>query len=128
METSLLIAKLIGLPVLIAGAGMLLNLAGYRDMAKSFLNNEGLIYMSGALLAVAGTAIVVAHNRWSLEWTLLITIFGWFSLLDGAVHMTYPKWVASVGAGFIESKAMMWVKGVLSLVVGATLTYIGFSA
>ena len=128
METSLLIAKLIGLPVLIAGAGLLLNTAGYRDMAKAFLKNEGLIYISGVLIAVAGTAIVVTHNRWSLDWTLLITIFGWMTLIGGAVRMTYPKWVARVGAGFIESTAMMRAGGVLWLVIGATLTYLGFSA
>ena len=33
-----------------------------------------VVYLSGVLLFVAGLAIVRAHNRWALDWTLLVTL------------------------------------------------------
>jgi hypothetical protein len=46
-----------------------------------------LVYLSGVLMFVAGLAIVRAHNRWARDWTLLVTLSGWFLLLLGAVRM-----------------------------------------
>ena len=128
METSILIAKLMGPPVLVAGIGLLLNASDYSDMAKEFLKSEGLIYMSGVLILVAGTAIVIAHNRWTWDWTLIITLFGWLSIVGGAIRMTYPKWVAKVGSRFIENTTIMRAGGVIWVVAGAALTYVGFGA
>lgn len=31
----------------------------------------------GPVLFVAGLAVIRAHNRWRLDWTLLVTVLGW---------------------------------------------------
>src|SRR5678809_1391924 len=46
-----------------------------------------VVYLSGVLLFVAGLAIVRAHNRWRTDWTVLVTISGWFGLALGVVRM-----------------------------------------
>jgi uncharacterized membrane protein HdeD (DUF308 family) len=46
-----------------------------------------VVYLSGVLLFVAGLAIVRAHNIWVRNWTLLVTLCGWFFLLLGLVRM-----------------------------------------
>lgn len=128
MDTSILIAKLMGLPVLVAGIGILVNTAGYRGMAKDFLKSEALIYLSGVLILVTGLAIVIAHNRWAWDWTLIITIFGWMAILGGIFRMTYPAWVAKVGSKFIDRPGVMRAGGVIWIAVGAVLSYFGFGA
>ena len=37
--------------------------------------------------AVSGPAIVRAHNRWARDWTVLITLSGWFGVVFGLVRM-----------------------------------------
>jgi len=128
METSILIAKLLGLPVFVAGAGMLLNTSGFRDMAKDFLKSEALIYLSGVLILVAGLAVVIAHNKWAGDWTLIITTFGWLAVFGGIIRMTYPNLVAKVGSKFIDSPGVMRAAGVIWIAVGAVLSYFGFGA
>jgi multisubunit Na+/H+ antiporter MnhG subunit len=46
-----------------------------------------VIYLSGVLMFVAGLAVVRAHNVWEKNWTVLITLTGWFMLLLGLIRM-----------------------------------------
>lgn len=46
-----------------------------------------VVYLSGTLFFVGGLAIVRAHNYWKKEWSILITLSGWFALVLGLVRM-----------------------------------------
>jgi hypothetical protein len=46
-----------------------------------------VVYLSGTLMFVAGLAIARAHNRWERNWTVLVTLSGWFFLLLGLFRM-----------------------------------------
>ena len=46
-----------------------------------------VVYLSGILMFVAGLAIIRAHNLWKLDWTVLVTLSGWFFLLLGLFRM-----------------------------------------
>jgi multisubunit Na+/H+ antiporter MnhG subunit len=46
-----------------------------------------VIYLSGTIMFVAGLAVVRAHNVWEKNWTVLITLTGWFLLLLGLIRM-----------------------------------------
>jgi hypothetical protein len=46
-----------------------------------------VIYLSGVIMFVAGLAVVQAHNVWAKNWTVLITLAGWFLLLLGLLRM-----------------------------------------
>lgn len=46
-----------------------------------------VVYLSGVLMFVAGLAIVRAHNRWAWDWTVLVTLVGWFSAILGLFRM-----------------------------------------
>jgi hypothetical protein len=46
-----------------------------------------VVYLSGVLMFVGGLAIVRAHNHWRPDWTVLITLSGWFFLALGLFRM-----------------------------------------
>ncbi len=46
-----------------------------------------VIYLSGIIMFVSGLALLQAHNVWQKNWTVLITLAGWFLLLLGLVRM-----------------------------------------
>ena len=60
-----------------------------------------VVYLSGVLMFVGGLAVVRAHNHWALDWTVLITLTGWFFLVLGIFRMfaagAYVQGSASVG-------------------------------
>ena len=46
-----------------------------------------VVYLSGVLMFVGGLAIVRAHNSWARDWTILVTMSGWFFLVLGLFRM-----------------------------------------
>jgi hypothetical protein len=84
-----------------------------------------VVYLSGTLMFVGGLAVVRAHNRWVRDWTLLVTLAGWFFLVLGLLRMfaagTYQRTTANTGA-----TTFMVLEGILGL-VGMIITYKAYS-
>jgi hypothetical protein len=61
-----------------------------------------VVYLSGVLMFVGGLAIVRAHNHWARDWTVLVTLSGWFFLALGLFRMfaaaQYQRGSARAGA------------------------------
>jgi hypothetical protein len=126
MNTSRLLARLIGPLFLAIGAGLFLNSAVYYAMSQEFLRSLSLIYLSGFLTLLAGIAIVNFHNLWVSDWRVIITIFGWLAVIGGAVRLILPQAVQSVGGTMLASPAAQTIGGVVVLALGAWLTYAGY--
>jgi hypothetical protein len=126
MTISTYLAQLIGPVILAAAVGLFLNREGYRAMAQEFLRSPALIYLSGVLTMIAGVAIVLAHNLWVADWSVLITIFGWLAAIGGAARIALPAATKAVGERMLDKPAWMTVGGVGWLAVGALLTFFGY--
>jgi hypothetical protein len=84
-----------------------------------------VVYLSGTLMFVGGLAIVRAHNRWVRDWTVLVTLAGWFFLLLGLFRMfaasAYQRSSVSTSA-----TTFMFLEGVLGL-LGLIITFKAYS-
>jgi hypothetical protein len=126
METSRFLARLVG-PFLVAiGAGLLINGDVYQQMAAQFLQNLGLIYLSGLLTLLAGLAIVNTHNVWTGDWRVIITIFGWLGIIGGALRIMFPQLVEAVGTGMLAQRSLIVGAWVVVLALGLWLSYVGY--
>jgi hypothetical protein len=84
-----------------------------------------VVYLSGVLMFVGGLAIVRAHNHWVRDWTVLITLSGWFALILGLFRM-FVAGLYQRGAANTSSTALMVLEGIL-LVIGAIMSYKAYS-
>ena len=80
-----------------------------------------VVYLSGVLMFVAGLVIVRAHNRWRLDWTILVTLSGWFALALGGLRM-FAASAYQQRAGTLGTTTFMAVESVL-LVCGFVMAY-----
>jgi hypothetical protein len=80
-----------------------------------------VVYLSGVLMFVAGLAIVRVHNRWRLDWTVLVTWSGWVAFLLGMVRMFAASGYQQ-SAATIQSTTFMAIESVL-LVCGLVMTF-----
>jgi uncharacterized membrane protein HdeD (DUF308 family) len=83
-----------------------------------------VVYLSGVLMFVAGLAVVRAHNIWARNWTVLVTLTGWFFLVLGLVRMFAASQYHQAARG-TSSLVFMALEGIL-LVVALVLTYQGY--
>lgn len=84
-----------------------------------------VIYLSGVLMFVAGLAVVRTHNLWARNWTVLITLSGWFFLALGLVRMFAASQYRQTTHD-ANSMTLMVLEGCL-LVVALIITFKAYS-
>ncbi|MGD0150752.1 MAG: hypothetical protein ABSB77_19410 [Xanthobacteraceae bacterium] len=127
MATSRYLAKLIGPIFLTIGIGMLVNGPFYRDLITEAVASHVLIYLSGVLSLLAGLAVVMAHNRWSGGWPIIITVLGWLMVIGGVIRIVVPQLVQTVAVTIYAGHAAIIVAAILCVALGGFLSFKGFS-
>src|SRR4029077_11877592 len=84
-----------------------------------------VVYLSGVLMFVAGLAIARAHNHWVRDWTVLVTLSGWFFLGLGLFRM-FAAGAYQRGSARTNTTLFMIVESVL-LVCGLVMTFKAYS-
>jgi len=95
-------------------------------MAEEFLASDALIFLSGVITLPVGLAIVNAHNIWRMEWPVIITIFGWLTVLAGIVRLILPGVVQTIGRAMLGKSAYYILPGILMTLLGVFLAYEGY--
>lgn len=84
-----------------------------------------VVYLSGTLMFVVGLAIVRVHNHWVRDWTVLVTLSGWFFLALGLFRMfaagTYQQGTANTSA------SVFMVLEAILLIVALIITFKAYS-
>lgn len=84
-----------------------------------------VVYLSGTLMFVGGLAIVRAHNRWVRDWTVLVTLSGWFFLLLGLFRM-FAAGAYQRNSANTSARTFMILEGMLA-VLGLIMTFKAYS-
>jgi hypothetical protein len=128
METSMLIAKILGPYCIIVAIGIMFNLKNYQKMMEDFLKNAALIYLGGIMALIFGIVIVLFHNVWVAGWPVIITILGWMGLIKGIWLIVFPNAVGKLTQAFQKKPVILRVHMVIVLVIGLLLTVKGYLA
>jgi len=108
MSNSKRIAGLVG-PTLIA------MLASEFPLVQPHLYDAQIppvVYLSGVLMFVGGLAVVRAHNHWRRDWTVLVTLSGWFGVVLGLFRMFLAEQYRR-GSANTSTRTFMVLEGVL---------------
>jgi hypothetical protein len=128
VQTSVFLARLLGPALLIVGIGILLNQRYYRGMTNEFVASRPLFYLASIIGVIAGLAIVLVHNVWTLNWRVLITLLGWINLIRGALSILLPEQSFAYGGRMMAGKHMPMIAAVIALLIGLVLSYFGYLA
>lgn len=117
------ISKFLGPVILTLGIPMILTPTALQETTKRFLADSPLVLISGILAMTAGLAIVNTHNVWAVDWTLIVTLFGWALVLGGATRMVAPGVVVRVGGAMMDRPTMTRIAGTFWALLGAFLMF-----
>jgi hypothetical protein len=125
--TTKAIAALVG-PTLVALAlAMLINLASMPALTAEISREPALIMISGILLFIAGLAIVRVHNQWARDWSVLVTMLGWLSLVGGLTRMLFPYQLGSAVVIVGQHTGLEVPAAIVIFLFGAFLSYKAYS-
>jgi hypothetical protein len=126
METSIFIARVLGLCYLTIGLSLLFNRRALEAVVEDFCKNAALVFYGGLFSLVIGIVIILTHNVWSARWTVIVTVIGWLALLKGIWIIAFPDNVAKVIQTYRKNKKMLALHSIVALILGAVLSYFGF--
>lgn len=120
------IFQIFGLVYLVIGLGILVSPRFYKEMLNKMIDNEAILFVTGLLVFVIGCFLVAHHNIWIGGWTIIITIFGWLTLLKGLMMMVIPEISIKLYKFIKISGRQLSVYGVIVFALGIIFTYLGY--
>ena len=92
------------------------------------MNRLSMSSTSKRLLGWAvGLAIAISHSVWEPSWRIVITLFGYLSILKGIIRIAFPEAAKKTANSMLQdSSILIWV--VLAMLLGGYLTWVGFTA
>jgi uncharacterized protein YjeT (DUF2065 family) len=119
------LTELIGFSFVVVAFALLLNPKQAKHIFL-LVEDETYAFLSGIIAFVMGIAILLFYNVWSISWTVVITIFGWLSLIKGIILLCCPD-LSKKWANKIKGKDWLQIAYVVFVFVGLVLIYCGFT-
>lgn len=125
MELSILVAKIFALYMLAVGVGVLSGKMNVYKMLKSFEDSQGLTLIAGLFSIIIGAILIQYHNIWVKDWTVLITLAGWTTLLKGVLIIACPQSLFYFKGMYKNIKPSL---GLLPIIISLLIGYFLFVA
>jgi hypothetical protein len=127
MDITTFFAQFWGPIVLAIGLGMFISRSHYREVYSGLDRSAFASLTFGMLAMLLGIIHVNAHSLWGTFEEGVISLLGWALLLKGAVFVIIPGFAERAAKRFGSMK-MVPAVGVVMLIAGAYLSYIGYFA
>ena len=129
MKHTNFLARLIGLYLLLFSLAIFVRRAALSEAIGTLLSTPVLILVFGIASTAVGLAVVLAHNVWHGGLApVLITILGWTCLMRGLVLLFFGQTVMTALFDIWRVQAALGAGGVITVAIGAYLTWYGFAA
>ena len=132
METSLFLAKVFGLYLIVTGLIAPFRRKDIMALVEQLFENRPLIFILSFLGFVIGLLLVVSHNVWLAGWPVVVTILAWLVLLKALVYLFLPfETMERLIRRFrlirrLNSEAWYTIGGAISVLLGVFLAGKGF--
>jgi hypothetical protein len=100
------------------------------ESVRAVLRDPSMMFVLGAIMLVAGLAMVLAHNIWSgVVLAVIVTLVGWITLIKSLFFLFLPpEMEAGLFLGQLHYRQLFYMYTAISLVLGVYLTYGGFKS
>ena len=128
MDISILLARVLGIYLIIVCAVILLKRSSFERVVRSFTStsNEALIIFAGSIHLLLGLVLVAVHNIWSSDWRVIITMLGWLTIIKGLTRLFFFDQVIKL-ASRLRPPFMLTI-GIIFLLIGLYLAVKGFAS
>ena len=127
---TLFLSRLIGLYCILVALSMVTRKQATLESVRAVLRDPSMMFILGAIMLVAGLAMVLAHNIWSGGvLAVIVTLVGWMTLIKSLFFLFLPpEMEAGFFLGQLHYRQLFYMYTAISLVLGVYLTYGGFKS
>ena len=122
MDITIFFARLWGSFFIIFGLLFILT----KQLGKTIemTDDKAFVISTGYITLLMGLVTVILHNVWTLNWSLVITILGWSTLMKGIVKIGFPEHIHQQAQRFSKNQS---VSAVFLLFLGVWLIWMSIS-
>lgn len=126
MSATQFFSQFFGIYLIVLGLAWLMRRELFLAAIEDLTENPGLSLFGSVFAFMMGLVIVLIHNKWEMSHALVITIFGYLTLLKGITGLLFPEFRKKVAKAMLQSNAInlfifLW------MILGGYLTYMGFA-
>ena len=126
MDLSIFLAKVIGLYMLFVGM-VVLKKPSLQEVINKLSKDEDLRFVLGLFTLILGLLLVVGHNVWDgTGYQIVITIISWIVLLKSLLIVWLSNEKYNKIMTVFNTHTLITVSGIINLILGIYLTYVGF--
>lgn len=118
----MLVAKLLGIYLVLSGLFLLLKGKTVPHLLKDFFNHPAIMYLTGAILVFLSAMYLLQYNTWDGAWGTPVTILVWLVLIKGVTYIFAPQVLSEMAIK--QSKKLFGAYGVIAILVGLWLFFV----
>ena len=85
--------------------------------------DKAFVISTGYYTLLLGLVTIILHNVWVLNWTLVITLLGWSTLIKGIMKIGFPEQIHEQAQRFKKKQAL---SAVFLMLLGGWLLWMSF--
>ena len=125
MNPALILIRFWGIILIVLSCSMMFNAGFYIRLVKA-LQDETTRFLYFFVVLVIGAISVSVLNQWTLNAAGLATLLGWGALFKGTFGILLPNLFDRVVQKVGQTTGVFYLSGIIFLVVGVYLLFVGF--
>lgn len=121
-------AKGLGLFLIVFGIGVALKADILWALVPAFIQDGPLLFVTAVFGIAIGCAMVAAHHHWSSLAAILISFFGWVTLIRSAILLFAPQIISQLASVAMHIPGIPMIPAAVATLIGVYLTYVGWFA
>ena len=119
MDISLVIAKVLGVYLVIGGLMVIFRGKTLPHLMKDFFGHPAVVYLTGVILVFLASLMLLQGKALST----LITVFAWLVLIKGLSYIFFPEMLQKMVTKKLLDSVSLY--GLIAVVGGVYLFYLG---
>lgn len=125
MAHSIFLAKAFSIYFIVMSLAMLFNRRYFLEAAIETVTQKGLDLLSSLFTFILGILLVLYHNVWVANWTVIITLLAWITLLKGIVRLLIPTSIEKT-ISLYDNNIFFYIVTLFILLLGVYLGCVSF--
>ncbi|MFN3233900.1 MAG: hypothetical protein ACE365_00605 [Gammaproteobacteria bacterium] len=125
MDITLFLAKAFAIFLVVIGLAMFMGRTRFISEYSAVIEDKPAFFVLGLLMLILGIVLVLLHNVWIANWTIIITILAWLVLVRGLMRMFIPS-LDKLVKKIIKQQDVYYLVCLVLILLGLYLGYMGF--
>lgn len=123
MDITMLVAKVLGIYMVVAGLFLLFKGKSVPHLLRDFFDHPAVTYLTGIILIFLASIYLLQYNVWDGTWRTLVTVFVWATGIKGLLYVFAPHLMSEMAIK--KFRTFFGGYGLIAFVVGLYLVSLG---